>query len=118
MRSFVVASLTVLMLVCSASASARGWRDLRIEASSDSQFVESVQQMRDELPYHRAVLFDLVLRDLKTRLAPTEYRQQLSGLSYKQIVHLASPSVTEQYLAYYARGGGRLDYGSDLDGIH
>ncbi len=105
MRSFVVASLTVLMLVCATSASARGWRDLRIDASSDSRFNESVQQMRDELPYHHARLFGLVLKDLETRLAPAEYRQQLKGLSYKQIAHLASPNVAAEYLASYARAG-------------
>jgi hypothetical protein len=103
MRSFVVASLTVLMLVCGANASAGGWRDLRIDASSDSSFSESAQQMRDELPYNRAVLFVLILQDLEMRLTPTEYRAQLDGLSYKQIVHLASPSVFQRQLMYYAQ---------------
>ena len=37
MRWFVVTSLTVLMLMCGANANAGagGWRDLRIDASSD-----------------------------------------------------------------------------------
>ena len=102
MRRFVLTSLTVLMLVCGASANARGWRELRIDASNDSQFNDSIQQMRDELPYHHALLFVLTLKDLKARLAPAEYRQQLDGLSYKQIVRLASPNVAADYLAYYA----------------
>ena len=102
MRSFVVASVTVLMLVYGASASARGWRDLRIDASSDSRFNDSIQQMRDELPYHHALFFVMTLKDLKARFSPAEYRQQLDGLSYKQIAHLASPHVTAEYLAYYA----------------
>jgi hypothetical protein len=101
MRSFVVASLTALVLVCSASASARGWRDLRIDASSDSSFAESVQQMRDELPYHHALFFVLTLKDLKARFSPAEYRRQLDGLSYRQIARLASPNVTAAYLASY-----------------
>jgi len=102
MRRLVVASLTVLILVWGASAGARGWRDLRVDASSDSRFNDSIQQMRDELPYHHARLFVLVLKDLKTRFSPAEYRQQLDGLSYKQVAHLASPNVTAEYLAYYA----------------
>ena len=102
MRSFVVASLTVLMLVCGANAGASGWRDLRIDASSDSRFDASVQQMRDDLPFHHARLFDLVIKDLETRLTPAEYRQQLDGLSYKQIARLATPNVTAEYLAHYA----------------
>ena len=106
MRSFVVTSLTVLMLVCGAGANASGWRDLRIDASSDSRFTDSIQQMRDELPYHRAVLFVIVLKDLKTHLAPAEYRQRLDGLTYKQIAHLASPQATAEYLAHYSYGGG------------
>ena len=93
MRTFMVASLTVLMLVCGANAGASGWRDLRIDASSDSQFDESVQQMRDELPYHHARLFVLVLNDLKARFSPTEYRQQLNGLSYKQIAQVAEVPI-------------------------
>ena len=102
MRSFVVASLTVLLVVGGANASASGWRDLRIDASSDSRFDESVQQMRDELPYHRAVLFILVLQDLKARFAPAEYRQQLNGLAYNEIIRLGSAAVAERRLMYYA----------------
>jgi hypothetical protein len=102
MRTFVVTSLTVLMLMCGATAGAGGWRDLRIDASSDSQFNESVQAMRDQLPYPHALLFVLVLHDLKTRFSPTEYRQQLDGLSYKEIAHLASPNAMAEYLGYYA----------------
>ncbi len=102
MRRCVVASLTVLMLVCGASASASGWRDLRIDASSDTGFNDSVQQMRDELPYHHALLFVLTLKDLKARFSPMEYREHLNGLAYKQIVRLGSPNVTAEYLGYYA----------------
>lgn len=101
MRSLVVASLTVLVLVSASSASAREWRNLRIDSSSDSTFQESVQRMRTQLPYHHAVLFDLVLEDLKT-FAPTEYRQRLDGLSYRQIARLATPYVMAAYLAHYA----------------
>ena len=102
MRSFVVASLTVLILVCGASANASGWRDLRIDASSDSRFNDSIQQMRDELPYHHALLFVLTLKDLKARFSQVEYREYLNGQAYKQIVRLGSPSVTSEYLGYYA----------------
>ena len=102
MRSLVVTSFTVLMLVCGTSANAGGWRDLRIDSSSDTRFEESVQQMRDELPYHRAVLFVIVLADLKTHLAPADYRERLDGLTYKQIAHLASPQASAAYLAYYS----------------
>jgi hypothetical protein len=101
MRTFVVASLTVLMLVCGASAS--GWRELRIDASSDSRFNDSIQQMRDELPYHRAVVFVLTLKDLKARFSPVEYREHLNGLTYNEIVRLGSPNVTVEYRAYSAR---------------
>src|SRR6185369_11223234 len=74
-----------------------------IDASSDSRLTESVQQMRDVLPYNRAVLFVLTLKDLKTRFSPAEYREHLNGLTYKQIVQLGSPNVGNEYLAYYSR---------------
>ena len=102
MRTFVVTSLTVLMLLCNAGANARGWRDLRVDSSSESRFDDSVQQMRDGLPYHHALLFVLTLKDLKARFSQVEYREYLNGLAYKQIVRLGSPSVTSEYLGYYA----------------
>jgi len=49
------------------------------------------------------VFFVMVLKDLKTRFAPAEYRRQLDGLAYKQIARLASPNATAEYLAYYGR---------------
>jgi hypothetical protein len=91
------------MLVCGAGASASGWRDLRIDASSDARFNDSIQQMRDELPYHRALVFVLTLKDLKARFSPVEYREHLNGLTYNEIVRLGSPNVTAEYRAYYAR---------------
>ena len=102
MRNLLVIPLTGLMLAYGANASAGGWRDLRIDASSDSRFTDSIQQMRDDLPYHKAVLFVIVLKDLKTHLAPAEYRQRLDGLTYKEIANLASPQATAEYLAHYA----------------
>ncbi len=108
MRTLVVTSLTVLMLVCGSSANARGWRDLSIDASSDARFNDSIQQMRDELPYQRAVIFVLTLKDLKARFSPVEYREHLNGLTYKEIVRLGSRDVTAEYRAYSAslpRGG-------------
>ena len=103
MRSFVVASLTVLTLACAANAGATGWRDLRVDGSGVTQFDDSIQQMRDQLPHNRAVLFVLTLKDLKARFSPAEYRERLNGLTYKEIVRLGSPSVVDDYLAYYGR---------------
>jgi hypothetical protein len=120
-RTFVVASLAALLLACGASASASGWRDLRIDASSDIRFNDSVQQMRDELPYHHALLFVLTLKDLKTRFSPVEYREHLNGLTHNEIVRLGSPNVTSEYLGYYAlrRVGQRLASPSvaDVSGV-
>ena len=101
MRTPVVVSFAALILLGAASANASSWRDLRIDASSDSRLADSIQQMRDELPYHKGVFFVIVLADLKTHLAPEEYRQRLDGLTYRQIAHLASPRAEAAYLAYY-----------------
>ena len=57
--------------------------------------------MRNALPYNRALLFVLVLKDLRARSAPAAYRERLNGLSYKEIARLASPAVTTEYLALY-----------------
>ena len=102
MRTQVVLSLAASILLGAPSANASSWRDLRIDSTSVSTFEESVQKMRSELPYNKAVLFVIVLKDLKTHLAPAEYRQRLDRLTYKQVAHLASPQATAEYLAYYA----------------
>jgi hypothetical protein len=115
MRTLVVVSLAASILLGAASANASSWRDLRIDASSDSRFTDSIQQMRDELPYHKALLFVIVLKDLKTHLAPADYRQRLDGLTFKQIAHLASPQATAEYLAHYSGGGSGLGF-SGWDG--
>jgi len=123
MRSFMVVCLTVLMLIVGgyASASPSGWRDLRIDASSDARFNDSIQQLRGQLPYDRAVLFVLTLKDLKGCFSPAEYRELLNGLTYKEIARLGSPNVTAEYRAYSARlphygdiGGGLGESGSGL----
>ncbi len=101
MRTRVLVSSAASILLCAASANASSWRDLRIDASSDSRFTDSVQQMRNELPYHKAVLFGIVLKDLETHLAPAQYRQRLDGLTYKQIAHLASLQANAEFLAHY-----------------
>ena len=102
MRTQVVVFLAASILLGAASAHASNWRDLRIDASTDSSFTDSIQQMRDELPYHKALLFVIVLKDLKTHLAPAEDRQRLDGLTYKEIANLASPQATAEYLAHYS----------------
>ena len=103
MRTLVVVSLTVLMLAGAASASANGWRALRIDGSTASGFEQSVAEMRQNLPYNRGVLFDLVLEDLKARFATADVRKQVDGLGYKEIIQLASPAVVAKYEKLYAR---------------
>ena len=85
-----------------------------IDAGSITTFDESVQRMRNALPYNRALLFVLVLKDLRARSAPAAYRERLNGLSYKEIARLASPAVTTEYLALYGgNAAGALSSGGN-----
>jgi hypothetical protein len=47
----------VLAIVLAGSASAAGWRSLRIDASSEQAFNESVGVFREKLPYVRHYVF-------------------------------------------------------------
>jgi hypothetical protein len=93
----------VLAIVLAGSASAAGWRSLRIDASSEQAFNESVGVFREKLPYVRHYVFVRSLQDVW--LAGTEaaraagrdytledYLRDLDGLGYKDVIELTDPS--------------------------
>ena len=97
-----VRRLTVLSLACllSAGCASTGWRALRIDATSEDSFGQSVAQFQQQLPYKRLVLFEYSLVDIGGRFtAPGDFRQ-LDGLGYGEIVDLAGPAARQKYLAH------------------
>jgi hypothetical protein len=96
-------TLAVLAVALAGSASAAGWRSMRIDASSEADFTASVSALRDKLPEVRRHVLDLALNDIWVQGAQaaaaelrdypaSEYFRQLDGLKYKHVVTLADPS--------------------------
>jgi hypothetical protein len=114
-------TVAILAVALAASAGAEGWRSLRVDASSEDSFKESVALLQDKLSPSRRHAFDRALQEIwtqGTRKASAEQREytsadyfaQLDGLSYDDVVHLPDPTgdKAKRYRAeyYYARGGG------------
>ena len=96
-------TLAVLAVALAGTASAAGWRSMRIDASSEAEFTASVSALRDQLPLVRRHVLDLALNDIWVQGAQaaaadqrdypaSEYLRQLDGLRYKDIVTFTDPS--------------------------
>ncbi|HJR70063.1 MAG TPA: hypothetical protein VKA43_08495 [Gammaproteobacteria bacterium] len=93
----------VLAVVLAGSASAAGWRSLRIDASSEDSFNESVVALQDQLPRVRRHVFEESLKDIwaeGTKAAEadareytiSDYLRQVDGLGYKEVVTFTDPT--------------------------
>ena len=113
-------AFAVLAVVLAGSASAAGWRSLRVDASSEGSFKESVALFQDKLSPSRRAAFNRSLVDIwlnGTQLAAeqqreytdADYLRQIHGLGYEQVVTLADPTGKKAGLYraqyYYSRGG-------------
>jgi hypothetical protein len=96
-------TLAVLAVALAGTASAAGWRSMRIDASSETDFTASVSALRDKLPEARRHVLDLALNDIwvhgaqaaaaeQRDYSASEYFRQLDGLKYKDVVTLTDPS--------------------------
>jgi hypothetical protein len=112
----------VLAFVIASSASAAGWRSLRIDASSEDAFNRSVSAFTEKLPQVRRVVFERSLQDIwvegvKAAQADgqdytvTDYLRELDGLRYKDVVKFTDPSGDtanrywdQAYVNLYGRG--------------
>ena len=86
-----------------AGTAAAGWRDLRVDGSSEEAFAKSLEEFKDKLsPAHRYV-FGEALKDIWVRgekqaqadqreFTDSDYYGLLHGLSYKAIVTLTDPT--------------------------
>ena len=105
-----------LALVLAGSASAAGWRSLRIDASSEASYSQSVAAFQEKLSPSRRIAFARSLQDIwrsGTRIAEgqqreytsADYLRQVHGLGYEEVVKLTDPTgkAEGRYRAeYYA----------------
>jgi hypothetical protein len=114
-------TVAIVALVLAGTASAAGWRSLRIDASSEASFAKSVEEFRDKLTPSRRVAFVRSLQDIRihgSQLAvegqreytDADFLRQIHGLGYEQIVTLTDPTGKKEgrYRAeYYTSRAGR-----------
>src|SRR5690348_12159968 len=128
--------LTVAVLaIVLASSAAAGWRNLRIDGSSEEAFAKSLDEFKDKLsPAHRYVCGE-ALKDIwvqgeraaqaeQREYTDSEYYAQVHGLGYKEIVTLTDPtgdtakeryrtaSLSQRYTAPAVRSGNWTGGGS------
>src|SRR5262245_23711146 len=93
----------IVAVALAGTASAAGWRSMRLEASDEARFTKSGTAMLEELsPAHRHVL-RLALKDIwvqgkeraaanQTEYTAGEFLRQVDGLGYDDIVTLTDPT--------------------------
>jgi hypothetical protein len=96
-------TVAVLALAFAATASAGGWRDLRIDGSSEASFAESMEAFKEKLPRARRAVFVLAMQDIWVKgveaakvtdreYTAIEYFRQTHGLKYDEVVTLLDPT--------------------------
>lgn len=110
-------TVTLLAVVLAGTASAGGWRSLRIDGSSEASFAKSVDAFTEELSPARRYVFLRALQDVWAQgtadaaaderdYTASDYIQQLDGLRYTEVVKIVDPTgatAQRRYVeAYYA----------------
>lgn len=96
-------TIAVLTVALAGTASAAGWRSLRVDASSEAAFEQSLAEFKEELNAPRRHVFGEALKDIwiaralaaeaeEREYTADEYYQELDGLSYEEVVTLTDPT--------------------------
>jgi uncharacterized membrane protein len=96
-------AVAVLTLALSAVAGAAGWSSLRIDASSEAAFQQSLAVFQERLSPARRQVFGQALLDIwrqgkadadakQREYTATDYQRQLHGLSYDEVVTFTDPT--------------------------
>jgi hypothetical protein len=96
-------TVAVLALAVATSASAAGWRSLRVDGSSEQAFEKSLEAFQDKLSPARQHVFGEALKDIyaqgtqaaaaeQREYTTDEYYRQLDGLRYEEVVKFTDPT--------------------------
>ena len=111
----------VLVIALAGAAGAAGWKDLRVDASSEDAFAKSLQTFDRELSPERRLVFGEALMDIwlkgvrdadasQSEYTAADFYRQLDGLSYEEVVTLTDPTgntAKERYQAAKRTAGQR-----------
>lgn len=95
--------VAVSALALAGTASAAGWRSLRIDGSSEAAFTESINVFKDKLPLSRRYAFAWALQDIWVKgvkdaeaeqrvYEASDYFRQVNGLGYQEVVTFVDPT--------------------------
>ena len=110
-------TVAVLAIVLAGTASATGWRSLRVDGSSEAAFAESLAAFKKKLSPARRHVFGEALKDIwvqgtkdaeveQREYTASEYYRQVDGLGYEEVVTFTDPTgdtAQMRYRAAYAR---------------
>jgi len=96
-------TLILLAFALAGTASAAGWKSLRVDASSEDAFEQSLEVFKAELSLARRHVFGEALKDIwiKGSLAAEaeqreytaeDYHREVHGLTYEEVVNLTDPT--------------------------
>ena len=96
-------TFVIMGVALAGTASAAGWRSMRIDASSEASFNESVAALQDKLPRVRRRVLEQSLQDIwaqgmqaavaaEREYTRADYLKQLDGLKYQDVVTFTDPS--------------------------
>jgi hypothetical protein len=105
--------VTVFAIALAGTAGAAGWRDLRVDATSEGAFEQSLAVFKDKLSAPRRHVFGEALKDIwvaGTQAAKAEQREytaadyyrQLDGLTYEEVVNFIDPTGETAKVRYRA----------------
>lgn len=107
-------TICIVALALAGSVYAEGWRSLRIDASSDGAFEQSLAQFKDKLTPARRYVFGESLKDIwiagveaaqaeQRAYTEADYYRQLDGLGYQEVANLMDPTgqTARRYRAEY-----------------
>ena len=126
------ATVFVLAVVLASSATAAGWRDLRVDASSEQAFAKSLEAFKEKLSSPRVSVFGEALKDIwiqganaaeaeQREYTADEFYERIDGLSYEEVITLADPTgaTARQRYQVALRGSalGRYEVGPEWAGF-
>ena len=96
-------TFAVLAIALAGTAGAAGWRDLKIDGSSEAAFRRSLEAFDEELSPERHQVFTAALMDIwlqgtaeakadERLYTVSDYHAQLDGLSYEEVVTFTDPT--------------------------
>jgi hypothetical protein len=96
-------TVALLAVALAGTASAAGWRSLRVDASTEAAFEQSFAVFKDKLSSARRHVFGEALKDIwvkgnqdaeaqQREYTAADYYRQIDGLGYEQLVNFTDPS--------------------------